>query len=131
MKFTGSITNNKGIDSDKDNAHLGGPDSIIIDGKFISCPKGEKRVDHEGTKDDQQGEVPYFKTRGRHHIAHENQGAEKNIVQEMVHIKAPFNEAGITLASQLTIKEIGNILQNNHQGDHPEEQQEGYSDFYQ
>ena len=121
IEVIGAAINNKGVNQDKDHPRFRGAEPVIINLKFIGCPEGEKGVDHKPSQNNNQGEIPDCESLRCDHIADKDQGAEKDIIEKMIHVKAPFNQARIPLPADFTIKKVGDILENDHEGNQPEE----------
>src|SRR3989338_10414573 len=92
----------------------------IFNLELISRSKRKIGIHHERTKngqDKKQGIKFIIKFKYKR-ITNQNR-TKKNIIQKMIHIVSPFDEAGITQTTYRTIKSICKILHNNHERGEP------------
>jgi len=88
--------------------------------KFISHGESQKSVDHECAKDHQDKKLQVLEMVGQDQRIADKDGTEKNIIQKVIHVVAPFDQAAMAMFAERSVERIGYVLRHDHDGHSPE-----------
>jgi len=112
--------NDDGVDDDETDAGLGGPDPCESDPELVGGGECEEGVDHLSGGQSQDGDEPDVIAWGGDEVIGQDQGAEEDVVEEVVHEEAPLDQTGVPASAHSPVKKVGDVLRHDHHRAAPE-----------
>lgn len=104
----------EGVDEDEDETNFRGADAEVRDAEFVGGGEVEIGVDHVSCEDRENEELEVFQMIGKDETIADLNGAEKNVIEKVIHVIAPLDETGVAISTYGAVEEIGEILRSDH-----------------